>query len=217
MDESNPLNRQPEQENAEFLAALNSGNEPAWQRFFETYDSVIRMVCSWARWHFTPQVREDICQSIKADMPRALRGFTGKSTLGEYIKRISTYQCIDEVRRQVKNRQLFVDVESLKAPDDDRSPLDQILKTGDAFDPVQAVIWTERGAALKGLLDKLDERCSKVIKPYHLQGFSYKELAKKLDIPLNNLCSRLARCHEKLRKMIKKDPVLMDYFEGAGD
>ena len=205
------------EQKTELPEELLRGDDTAWRAFLEEVEPLIRAVTGWAKWHFTEQARQDVIQAVQSDLPRALRSFSGQCGLPEYIKRITTYQCIDEVQRQVRARQVFIEAEALLSDEDDRSPFDVVTQAGPAFDPVRAVVWAERGAALQRLLNELDPHCADIIKPYHMQGLSYKDLADRLRISINTVCSRLARCHARLRVLIKKDPMLKDYFQETSD
>lgn len=51
------------------------------------------------------------------------------------------------------------------------------------------------------LLEQLSEPFRSVIELYYLHGLDYKEIAEKLSIPLNTVCTRMKRAKEKLREI----------------
>ena len=208
---------QPTPFNDSMLDQLIQGDEHTWELFFEQYHEIIRQITAWPKWHFKIDAQEEVCQKILAALPKAMPKYNKQSSLDTYVKRIAIHKCIDEVKRQVKERQVFQDPHTLVSENSGISPIEEMFKSGDQFDPVNTIVWYERGKALKKLINSLSKKCMDVIHAYHVEGLSYKEIAERQGIMISTLSSRLTKCLEKLRGKIKKDPILGEYFNETND
>ena len=187
--------------------ALGRGDETAWNAFFSEYDPVIRSVVAWPKWHFEIHVREDLEQTIRAEIHRCISNLQQESQLKAFVKRICVNRCIDEVRRQVRERQVLRPM-AVKIEDGEWKEIDP--RAGPEFNPVTAVIAAERASELKRVLADLESPCRSAIQRFYVDGASYREMAELEGISINTVGSRLARCLEKLRKLMKHDPAFTD-------
>jgi RNA polymerase sigma-70 factor (ECF subfamily) len=174
------------------------GNLPPLDQLLTQYNPLIRSVVSWSKWRFDFHVREDIEQSIRIELSKSIENYHGECTLDYFIKRISIHRCIDEIRRQVRKRNVFVDLFQ-RPSEDTRDPLE--TPADETFDPVYQILLRERALALKQLLDRLDATCREAIRHFYLDGMSYKDISGKLGIAVNTVGSRLSKCLDKLREI----------------
>jgi RNA polymerase sigma-70 factor (ECF subfamily) len=184
---------------------LLDGDPAAWEDFFRQRQSLISSVVSWSKWQFDIHTQNDIAQQIRMELPKALAGYTGQSSLDYFIKRVCIHRCVDEVRRQFKERQRLVSLDS-------ESNAHPTPVAGAEYDPIRQIVLAERASALKQLLDSMEPACYSVIKPFYMENLSYKDLSQRLGVSVNTVGSRLARCLEKLRQKIEKDGVTREYF-----
>jgi RNA polymerase sigma-70 factor (ECF subfamily) len=191
--------------NSDTLQGLLNGDPAALENFYRQYHSLITSVVSWSKWRFDIHTQNDIAQQIRMELLRALAGYTGQASLNYFIKRICIHRCVDEVRRQFKERQRVVSIDSENSPHPN-------LMAGAEYDPIRQIILAERASALKRLLDSIEPACRSVIEPFYMKGFSYKDLSQRLGISVNTVGSRLARCLDKLRQTIEGDSVIKEYF-----
>lgn len=186
---------------------LQDGEENAWRDFFAEFDPVITSVVAWPKWRFLPDVRDDISQIIRREIVKALPRFEARSNLNTFIKRICVNRCIDEVRRQVRERAVMV---QSRARDAETDPPEPEARAGDEFDPVSAIMKMERAAGLRLALEALDETCRSAVKDFYSRDLSYKEMAQIHGITVNTVGSRLAKCLQKLRKTLESNPNYKD-------
>lgn len=191
------------------IDALQAGDQAAWSSFFAEFDPLLRSVAAWSKWRFPPHIQQDLVQDIRTELMRSVANFRQESSLAYFVKRICIHRCIDQVRRQVKQRETHV---SLAVVDADGSSHDMDLPAGEEFDPIRAVVRFELASALKIQLDELDETCRTAVRQFYLDGLSYKEMSRKLGVAVNTVGSRLAKCLDKLRGLIAKNPSLREYF-----
>ena len=197
--------RTSDRPNSDTLQSLLNGDPEAWEDFFRQYHSLITSVVSWSKWRFDLHTRNDIAQQIRMELPRAIASYSKQSSLDYFIKRICIHRCVDEVRRQFKERQRVVSIDSENKPHPN-------LMAGVEYDPIRQIILAERASALKQLMNSMEPACHSVIKPFYMENFSYKALSQRLGVSVNTVGSRLARCLEKLRQQIENDGVAMEYF-----
>jgi RNA polymerase sigma-70 factor (ECF subfamily) len=197
---------------SEQLAALKSGDENAWRRFLPQTTPIITRIVSWSKWHFVEQTKKDIFQRIQAALPQAIASFAGNASVHTLIRKISVYQCIDEVRRQVRRREIFVD-DALETEEREFPGTDEFaLRIGEQFNPVQAILKQELTEMVEKVLTSLSALCAEVLRLCYLEGLTYKEMAARLGVSINTIGPRLAGCYGKWKEGIRNDPVLRDYF-----
>ena len=82
----------------------------------------------------------------------------------------------------------------------------------EGIDPIRSVILSERASLLRKILESIDKTCQTAIQMFYIQSLSYKEISEHLGIAVNTVGSRLAKCLNKLRGLIKSDPELGEDF-----
>jgi RNA polymerase sigma factor (sigma-70 family) len=212
-----PVSRIPLTVSEEELAALQSGDEVAWHDFLPRATPIIQYVVAWPRWHFDEQVREDLLRRIQSALPQALSQFAGQASVHTLIRRISVYQCIDEVRRQIRERKVFLN--QVLEGEEEEAPLNEVASfpAGEEFDPVKTILKLELAEIVHQGMASLSSACTEVIRFCYLEGLSYKEMSSRLGISINSVGPRLASCYERFKENIKKNPVLRDYFSMTRD
>lgn len=118
--------------------------------------------------------------------------FKGESSLKTYFSRICKNKAIDYLR--ANNLKSFEELKDLEIEDPDNK-LKAIIK--------QEIVdlWFE-------LLQKLDEKCRKILE-YKKLEISHKEIAQKLGLKsAQSVANKNQDCREKLRKLGDEDPHL---------
>ena len=188
---------------------LKKGDLKAWDAFISDIDPLIRSVVAWQKWHFAPHTQDDLCQKIRTDLTKSVPQFKGESSIEYFVKKICIRRCIDEVRRQVRSRELFV---STVTQDEDGEWKEIDAPSDETVDPIRSVILSERASILKKILESIDKTCQIAIQMFYLQSLTYKEISEHLGIAVNTVGSRLAKCLNKLKGFIKSDPKLREDF-----
>ena len=189
------------------LDALKAGDEQAWDDFFRLHDALIRNVVSWPKWFFSTVVRQDVAQKIRTDLTKSIHSFSGKSSLEHFIKTISVRRCIDEVRRQVREKQTFVPG-AFQDTDGEWHEIE--ARADESYDPVRDIVLAERARYLRQLLGTLREACRVAVREFYLDEMSYREMAEKHGISINTVGSRLAKCLARLREKMRQNPELRE-------
>lgn len=193
---------------------LKRGDDAAWRTFFERFDTRIRDVLNWRKWGFEAGVRDELFHEIRGELTRSLHRYRGDCPLTQFIKRICVNRCIDRIRRAVRERSLIAP----PLPERDGEPAREAeAVAGASYDPVRQIVMAEQAAGLQALLGRLDATCVAAIRLFYVEGLAYKDIAERLDISINTVGSRLAKCLEKLRGMARHDVFFRDEIIGPRD
>lgn len=182
------------------LSSYQGGDVETGARLLEDgYGAYIRSIVASGKWKFDVFTQQDVRQVIVGAVSRRLPTFEVKGSLKAFISRVAHNQCVDEVRRQARRQAheyLYQDRE---------------LEDGPAFEPVDvkeldphdAIVCNERALMARELIDALGEKCREVLSLRYLEELSYKDIQKRLGIPLGTVCKRISDCLERARKMPK--------------
>jgi len=134
---------------------------------------------------------EDVGQDVFIKLYHSLQDFRGEAKLSTYIQKIAVNLTLNEIKRRKRFFTTFSqkgnnEMYEYAVPDVDtqerREAAEIVNKALMAMDPKFRVIITMR----------------------MLQGYSTKETAEILDLPLGTVLSRLSRAQEQLKTILKK-------------
>lgn len=134
---------------------------------------------------------EDIGQEVFIKLYGSLSEFRGEAKLSTYIQRIAVNLTLNEIKRRKRFFSMFSqkgnnEMYEFEVADQDtqekRETRELVNKALQALDPKFRVIVTMR----------------------LLQGYSTKETAEILNLPLGTVLSRLSRAQEQLKDILKK-------------
>ncbi len=130
---------------------------------------------------------EDTGQEVFIRFYRSMHRYKGDASLGTYLTRIAVNLSLNELkRRKVRN---LTNLEEKHDP---------VYADKHSFEQRDRAEWVEKALAL------LDEKYRAVVVLRIIDGFSTKETASLLHLPVGTVLSRLARAQEKLKTILKK-------------
>lgn len=147
--------------------------------------------------------REDALDCAQETMLRAYRAFSafrGEAQFSTWITRIAMNVCTDALRK----RRDAVSLDALRE-EQGFDPKDQGLEVYAQLEE------KERKRLLKEALSLLPAEMRRMIVLRDVQGLSYDEVAKILDMPLGTVKSRISRAREKLAAILKKSSELFSF------
>ena len=161
---------------------------PAFEKLYAMYsENILGVINTIVQ---EPERAQEICQDVfmkiwdKSDTYNASKGrfFT-------WILNIARNAAIDEVRsksfkQQKRNLSTDYFVDILEGSEDLNSKMDTI--------------------GLKSLLQNLKEKCVQIISLLYFQGFTQKEAAEELDIPIGTVKTRNRSCISQIRENMNK-------------
>jgi len=125
---------------------------------------------------------EEIAQEAFLKAYLGFDRFRGEAQVFTWLYRIVVNLCIDDRRKR----------KPVEVPIDD-------LPISDGFDPDRA----DREMVLREALEQLAEPLRVCLILHDMDGFSYKEMARILRLPLGTVMSRMNSARRKLRKILE--------------
>lgn len=139
---------------------------------------------------------DDVGQEVFIRLYKSINNFRGESALSTYLTRIAINLSLNALKKQ--KRQRLYNAFSSPNDDDKRDQLQNLPNYDDEH------VSKDTQELVQMALGKLDPKFRSVIVLRMLEGFSTKETAETLNLPLGTVLSRLARAQEKLRIELKQ-------------
>ncbi len=173
----------------ELLKASLDGDKMAFGEIVARYR---KMVARTVRGMLGDSVfAEDIGQEVFIKLYYSLSEFRGEAKLSTYIQKIAVNLTLNEIKR----RKRFFSMFSQKG-------------NNEMYEFEVADHDTEEKKEASEIVNKalmaMDPKFRIIVTMRMLQGYSTKETAEILDLPLGTVLSRLSRAQEQLRNILKK-------------
>ncbi len=169
------------------IAQIQAGERDAFERLLDAYETRVYRLA--LRYTGTPSDAEDVTQEIFLGVYKSLGKFRGDSSLATWIYRVALNHCL-EFRRKHRLDSVSYDEELRLATMDWRD------------DPAQSADKGELSARIEAALQCLSAQHREVILLHELQGLTYQEAAKVLNVPVGTVKSRLSNAFRKLRDLL---------------
>lgn len=144
---------------------------------------------------------EEVAQTVFLRAWQALPSFRGDAAFATWLYRLTSNACVDLLRQRQRRGEPL----SLQDPH-----LPQVA--GHGPDPAELAHRQEQRAALMDAIDRLPDHARSVLLLREMEGLSYEEIARTLDIQLGTVRSRLARARSSLGKILRKQGNLWEDF-----
>jgi RNA polymerase sigma-70 factor (ECF subfamily) len=178
-----------ETEENELVKASLNGDKNAFGEIVTRYQ---KMVARTVKGMLGDSVfAEDIGQEVFINLYYSLPEFRGEAKLSTYIQRIAVNLTLNEIKRRKRFFSLF----SLKANNEMHE-----VEIGD-YDNEKR---TEAAEIVNKALLAMDPKFRVIVTMRMLQGYSTKETAEILDLPLGTVLSRLSRAQKQLKNILEK-------------
>lgn len=135
-------------------------------------------------------VSEDIGQEVFIKLYHSLPGFRGESKLSTYIQKMAVNFTINEIRRRKRFLSMFTLKENADMHELDFAGCDEEQKS-------------EARELVDKALMRLDPKFRIIVVMRLLQGYSTRETAEILDLPVGTVLSRLSRAQEQIKNILK--------------
>ena len=165
----------------------------SWENFVDRFLGVVVHVINHTATSRSLRVqesdREDLCAEVFLAILRddfvVLRAFRGESSLATYLTVVARRVV---VRESIKRQRAST-----------RESLDQHLEEPAEEDAGEQRVGDQD--EVRRLLGELDDREAEVIRMYHLEGKSYREISTRVGVPENSIGPTLSRARTKMREV----------------
>ena len=175
----------------DLIIAARAGDHSAFRILVERYEEIVAATAIGMLGKSADA--EDAGQETFIRFYKSLDRFRGDSELKTYLTRIAINVSLDAIRKRKRDRFWFWSDES----DEDRLPVELSIDTSQDINMTERKEWVHRA------IQTLDSKHRAVVVLRMIQGYSTKETAAILDIPVGTVLSRLSRAQDKLRVMLK--------------
>jgi RNA polymerase sigma-70 factor, ECF subfamily len=180
-------------EERRLLHALRAGDEAAFVRLHELYDT--RLLSLAMAQGCSRAVAEEVVQETWASVARSIRAFEGRSALKTWIFRI----LLNAAHAQVKRERRSVPLSSVE---DNVVDLDAVRNLRASASPHEHVVWKEMLGELRAAIAGLPPSQAKVITLRDLRGLSAPEVCEELGISEANQRVLLHRARTTVRRTL---------------
>lgn len=205
------------------IARSQQGDRRAFNQLVERFQATayalaLRMVGS-------PDVAADVTQSAFLSAYRAIGSFHG-SSFRAWLLRIVSNGCFDHFRAQKRHPSTSLDALLEGAPEGGSSGATgagdiagaggealTLALTDPTYDPEQLALRAEMIEAIQSALLRLGAEQRLAVILSDVQGLTYEEIARVMDVPLGTVKSRLARARSQLRAILLRNRELFPYVE----
>lgn len=129
---------------------------------------------------------EDMAQEVFIKIYQKLNLFNFKSSFSTWIYRITVNTCLDEIRKRKREKNISLESDYQKEIESNYKEPERTLDSNEKLKKVEKVLYD------------LNEKHRVVIVLRDINGFSYDEIAKILDIKKGTVKSRISRARSKL-------------------
>ncbi len=179
----------------ELIERTKAGKQDAFEALVSTYEQKIYHMA--LRYTANPQDALDICQEVFLRVFRFLPGFAQNSSFSTWIYRITANVCKDTLRKRSKTMEL-----SFATQDEDEPFEHEVADL--RYNPEDALMQNEMREQLARGIAELPEKYRQVVILRDINGLTYDEIARCLDLEEGTVKSRIARGRDRLRKFLSK-------------
>jgi RNA polymerase sigma-70 factor (ECF subfamily) len=173
----------------ELVKASIGGDKKAFGEIVTRYE---RMVARTVKGMLGDSVfAEDIGQEVFIKLYYSLSEFRGESKLSTYIQKIAVNLTLNEIKRRKRFLSMFSQKENNEMYE---------LEIADHDNEQRK----EASEIVNKALMSIDTKFRIIVTMRMLQGYSTKETAEILDLPIGTVLSRLSRAQEQLRIILDK-------------
>jgi len=158
----------------------------------------------------------DVSQEAFVKVYKYLDHFKGDSSFYTWLYRITVNICIDVLRKRnaLKGEQVeFDETVKMDAAEANIGSLGSQLGTN----PQKAVLRRELADKINAALQEVPEKHRAILLLREVEGMSYEDLARTLEIPKGTVMSRLFHARLKIQKILSEYLELGDKKSGTGN
>jgi len=189
-----------EAQSNKILADCVAGDEDGWRKLFQYFHPVALWVAAGPRFCLSEEVSKDIAQRVMIDLCAAIQAGKVRNLSG-YVRTAAYNKCVDLLRKKdpLNHRVPFNEDE------DELENISYLKDIPSAYADSAAI------EALNQCLSYMGNPCSDLLTQRYYGSKSYTEIALSLSLPAGQIGTNVARCLEKLKKLLEQT------YPGFGD
>lgn len=172
-----------------------NGSEKAFAGLMNRYrDSIYYMLLKMVN---NASDAEDLTIEAFGKAFRNLESYTPKFAFSTWLFMIATNNCVDFIRKKKASPSLL---------DQNQDGMDNLTANiqSDLPDPEESLIYHQKIAALKEVVNQLKPRYRKLIELRYYKEYSYEEIATELRLPIGTVKAQLFRAKTLLYNVLIK-------------
>src|SRR6478672_12896704 len=184
------------------VRAAQGGDMPAFEELvFRHRDKIYARAYSMMR---NEEEAVDLSQEAWVKGWQRLKQFQGESSFGTWMTRIIINLCLDQLRKQKRQR-----TESIEAMDEESGGVERQMPVV-TVNPTEGLERTELRQRIDKALAKLSHEHRTVLVLHEFEEMEYKEIAKAMECSIGTVMSRLFYARRKMAA------ILTDLRKGEG-
>jgi RNA polymerase sigma-70 factor, ECF subfamily len=192
---------------------VRSGDQRAYKLLVERYQKKVYAV-AFGMLKDREEAR-DATQEAFIKVYKYLDHFKGDASFYTWLYRITSNVCIDFMRRKGGSSREAVEFDETIANDTSEA---QIGALGSRLgtNPQKSALRKELLEKIQAALDQVPENHRKILLMREIEGMSYEDLARTLEIPKGTVMSRLFHARLKVQKILNEYLELSESKAGVG-
>ncbi len=178
------LKAQSEEEDYELIRAFNDGDDKAYSRLVLKHKDKVRNLVYLTLGD--TEFIDDISQDVFISVFHKMKDFRFESKFTTWLYRITVNKCRDYLRKK-KVRSIFVQIKNSEYNHSATMRTDSI----------------DIPALVRRTIEKLPDKLKEPLILRDIKGFSYKEIAEKLECAVGTVKSRIFRARESLKIILE--------------
>jgi RNA polymerase sigma-70 factor (ECF subfamily) len=189
-----PCSMEQQDPDAELVRLAQAGDERAFEALVVKYQR--RIAKHVARYVRNASDVEDVVQETFIRAYRGLPSFRGGSAFYTWLYRVASNTAFTFLERRPP-----LDLLGDQEPDERADAIDLAGSAGE--DPERLLMASQIADALQRGLQKLQPALLEALTLYEVEGKSYSEIARMVDIPVGTVRTRIFRAREALAKRLE--------------
>lgn len=196
---SDPVSTEP---SPELLHRAQSGDESAFAEIFrDHYERTFRLIFAILR---NESDARDVAQEAWVTIWKQLPKFRGESRFSTWLHPIATRRALDHLRKRRRWFDRFLPIGGPSENDGNGAGAVAVAEPASEEDGRDQAERSERSEQLHRALDALPPQQRAILALRELEGLSYEEIARTVDIPVGTVMSRLHHARRHLADKLGK-------------